>query len=62
MTQRIDELVKSHQLDGTVKSARCKARETLEMKRTYKSVGMTKAEAQRPDGLNRETFYEAVKN
>jgi hypothetical protein len=57
----IDELVKSHKLDGTVKSARCKARESLGMRRTYKYVGMTKDEAQRPDGLNRETFFEAVK-
>jgi hypothetical protein len=30
------------------------------MRRTVKYVGMTKDEAQRPDGLNRETFYEAV--
>jgi hypothetical protein len=57
-----DELAKSHKLDGTVKSARCKARESLEMRRTYRYVGMTKDEAQRPDGLNRKTFYEAVNN
>ena len=55
-----DELVKSHKLDGTVKSTRCNARESLGMRRTYKYVGVTKDEAQRPDGLNRETFYEAV--
>ena len=52
-----DELVKSHKLDGTVKSARCKARESLGMRRTYKYVGMTKDEAQR----SRWTFYEAIK-
>jgi hypothetical protein len=52
----LDELVKSHYLDGTVKSARCKARESLGMRRTYKYVGMTKDEAQR----SRWTFYEAV--
>ena len=51
-----DELVKSHKLDGTVKSSRCKARESLGMRRTYKYVGMTKDEAQR----SRWTFYEAV--
>jgi predicted DNA-binding protein (UPF0251 family) len=37
-------------------------RESLGMRRTVKTVGMTKDEAQRPDGLNRETFYEAVKS
>ena len=58
MTQRIDELVKSHQLDGTVKSARCKAGESLGIKRTYKSVRMNNAEAQ----CSRLAFYEAVKN
>ena len=52
----IDELVKTHKLDGTVKSFRCKARESLGMRRTYKYVGMTKDEAQRC----RWTFYEAV--
>jgi hypothetical protein len=55
-----DERVKSDKLDGTVKSARCKARESLGMRRTVKTVGMTKDEAQRPDGLNREAFYEVV--
>jgi hypothetical protein len=55
--QKFDELVKSHQLNGTVKSSRCKARESLGMRRTYKYVGMTKDEAQR----SRWTFYEAVK-
>jgi hypothetical protein len=52
-----DELVKSHKLDGTVKSSRCKACESLGMRRTNKYVGMTKDEAQR----SRWTFYEAVK-
>jgi hypothetical protein len=33
-TVKSDEFVKSRQLDGTVKSARCKARESLFMKRT----------------------------
>jgi len=43
----LDALVKSHSLDGTVKSSRCKARKSLGMRRTYKYVGMTKNEAQR---------------
>jgi hypothetical protein len=57
VVDKFDELVKSHKLDGTVKSARCKAHESLGMRRTYKYVGMTEAEAQR----RRWTFYEAVK-
>ena len=55
-SSHLNELVKSHKLDGTVKSARCKARESLGMRRTYKYVRMTKDEAQR----SRWTFYEAV--
>jgi len=51
---------KSHKLDGTVKNSRCKARESLEMRRTYKTVAMTKDKAQRPAELQRETFYETV--
>ncbi len=31
---KIGEFVKSHYLDGTVKSCRCKARESLGMRRT----------------------------
>jgi hypothetical protein len=54
---KVDEFVKSHKLDGTIKSSRCKARESLGMRRTYRYVGMTKDEAQR----SRWTFYEAVK-
>ena len=53
----IDELVKSHKLDGTVKGSRCKARESLGVRRTYKYVGMTKDEAQH----SRWAFHEAVK-
>jgi hypothetical protein len=56
LTRNIDELVKSDNLDGTVKSARCKANESLGMRRTYKYVGMTKDEVQR----SRWIFYEAV--
>ena len=52
----IDELVKIHKSDGTVKSARCKARESLGVRQTYKYVGMTKDKAQH----NRWTFYDAV--
>ena len=52
----IDDLVKSQKSDGTVKSSRCKARESLGMRRTYQYVAMTKDEAQR----RRWTFYEAV--
>jgi len=51
-----DASVKSDDLDGTVKSSRCKAHESLGMRRTQKYVGMTKDEAQRC----RWTFYEAV--
>jgi hypothetical protein len=51
-----DEPVKSFKLDGTVKSSRCKARESLGMRRTVKYVGMTKDEAQR----SRWAFYEVV--
>jgi hypothetical protein len=51
-------LVKSHKSDGTVKSSRCKARESLGMRRTYQYAAVTKDEAQR----RRWTFYEAVKS
>ena len=54
---KADGLVKSHRSDGTVKSSRCKARESLGMRRTYQYAAMTKDEAQR----RRWTFYEAVK-
>ncbi len=43
-------------MDGPVKSSRCKARESLGMRRNYQYVAMTKDEAQR----RRWTFYEAV--
>jgi hypothetical protein len=56
MEPMIDELVKSQESDGTVKSSRCKARESLGMSRAYQHVAMTKDEAQRC----RWTFYEAV--
>jgi len=59
-----DELVKSQKLGDKVKSSRCKARESLGMRRTQGYVGlaelsqvMTKDEAQR----SRWTFYEVVK-
>ena len=61
---------KSHSLDGTVENSRCKALKSLGMRRTYKYVRMTKAEAQRsPSAVlraaslssGRWTFYEAVK-
>jgi hypothetical protein len=55
---KINDLVKSQKSDGTVKSSRCKAHESLGMRRTYQYVAMTKDEAQR----RRWTFYEAVKN
>ena len=66
---KIDDLVKSYQKDGTEKSSRCKARESLGMRRTWKYVVMTKDEAQRsPSAMlraaslssGRWTFYEAV--
>jgi hypothetical protein len=34
----LDELVKSRQSNGTVKSARCKTRESLGMRRTYSTL------------------------
>ena len=52
----LDSLVRSHKSDGTVKSSRCKARESLGMRRTYQYAAVTKDEAQR----RRWTFYEAV--
>ncbi|UCF86209.1 MAG: hypothetical protein JSV50_11435, partial [Desulfobacteraceae bacterium] len=67
---KIDELVKSYQKDGTEKSSRCNARESLGMIRTWKNVVMTKDEAQRsPSAMlravspssGRWTFFEAVK-
>jgi hypothetical protein len=54
----INVLARSQKSDGTVKSSRCKARESLGMRRTYQYVAMTKDEAQR----RRWPFYEAVKN
>ncbi len=57
MIIKVDDLSKSQKSDGTVKSSRCKARESLGMRRTYQYVAMTKDEAQR----RRRTFYEAVK-
>ena len=54
---KVNDLVKSQKSDGTVKGSRCKARESLGMRRTYQYVAMTKDEAQR----RRWTFYEAVK-
>ena len=67
---KLDGLVKSHKSDGTVKNSRCKACESLGMKRTYQYAAVTKDEAQRrPSALlravsmsnGRWTFYEAVK-
>jgi len=40
--QFFDKFIKTHKLNGTVKSARCKARESLGVRRTYRYVGMTK--------------------
>jgi len=54
---KIDEVVKSRKLDGTVKSFRCKARKSDGMRRTYLYAAMTEDAAQR----RRWTFYEAVK-
>jgi hypothetical protein len=48
--------IKSHKSDGTVKSSRRKARESLGMRHTYQYAAVTKDEAQR----RRWTFYEAV--
>ena len=45
-----DDLVKSQKSDGTVKTSRCKARESLGMRRTYQYVAMTKDEAQSRHG------------
>jgi hypothetical protein len=43
----IDDFVKSLKSDDKVKGFRCKARESLGLRRTWKYVGMTKDEAQR---------------
>jgi hypothetical protein len=56
MITTIDGLVKTSQGDGTVKSSRCKARESLGMRRTYVCAAVTKEEAQHRTW----TFYEAV--
>ena len=58
LSAKVDDLVKSHYLGGTVKSFRCKARESLGMRRACPHVAMTKDEAQH----RRWTFYEAVKD
>jgi hypothetical protein len=52
----IEGFVKTSQGDGTVKSFRCKARESFGMRSTYGCAAMTKDEAQH----RRWTFYEAV--
>jgi len=50
----VNGLVKSHNSDGTVKSSRCKARESLGMRCTYQYAAVTKDEAQRrPSALLR---------
>jgi hypothetical protein len=54
---KFDDLVKSRQSDGTVKSSRGKARESSGKRHTYKYVGVTKDEAQH----NGWPFYKAVK-
>ncbi len=65
-----DGLVRSHKSDGTAESSRCKAHESLGMRRTYQYAAVTKDEAQRsPSALlravsmsnGRWAFYEAVK-
>jgi hypothetical protein len=52
-----DGFVKTSQGDGTVKSSRCKARESFGMRRTYGCAAVTKDEGQHRIW----TFYEAVK-
>jgi hypothetical protein len=47
-------------IDGTVKSFRCKARESLGMRRTYRYAAMTEDEAQSRPWRDRWTFYKAV--
>jgi hypothetical protein len=68
---KFDGLVKSHKSDGTVKSSRCKARESLGMRHIYQYAAVTKDEAQRRPSVllravsmsnGRWTFYEAVKS
>jgi len=55
-TINFDDLVKSRQDDGFVKSSRCKARKDLGVKRTYKVRCNDEVEAQR----RRWTFYETI--
>ena len=53
----LDDFVKSQDIDGTVKSSRCKAHEYFRNEAYLQYAAMTKDEAQR----RRWTFYEAVK-
>jgi len=57
MVIKVDELLKSRNLDGKVKSFGFKARKSLGERRTYRYAAMTKDAAQR----RKWTFYEAVK-
>ncbi len=41
MIIKVDDLAKSQKSDGTVKSSRCKARESIEMRRTYQYAAVT---------------------
>ena len=52
----IDDLVKSHQDDGFVKSSRCQASKNWGVKRPYQVSGNDEVEAQR----RRWTFYETI--
>ena len=54
---RFDDLVKSQNCDGKVKSSICKARKTRGERRTYKVRRNDEGEAQR----RRWTFYEAIR-
>jgi hypothetical protein len=56
-TGRKDDLVKSHQIDGNVKSSRCKARKTYGLWLTYEVRRNDEGEAQR----RRWAFYEAIR-
>jgi hypothetical protein len=58
---KVDYLLKSHQLNGTVKSARCKPLTFLGMRRAHKYVEINKDQVQHPAEIKREIFCEALK-
>jgi len=58
LSSKIDEIVKTQNWDGKVKSFRCKARKSRVMRRTYRTSKSQRNEAQR----SKWTFYKAIKS